>query len=193
MKILAISGSLRSKSYNTAILQTAMRVAPIGISIEVYTDLGHLPLFNPDLETPLPLIVARLRSKLMESDAVLIASPEYAHGITGSLKNLLDWMVGCESFVNKPVGLFNTSPRAVHAQASLREVISVMSALIVPEASLTLPILGSILNEKELIYDPTITTMLIKALNALQVFTMQLNLHKSNQSLKCFSSQGSSN
>jgi NAD(P)H-dependent FMN reductase len=114
----------------------------------------------------------------MESDAVLIASPEYAHGITGSLKNLLDWMVSCEAFVNKPVGLFNTSPRAVHAQASLKEVISVMSALIVSEACITLPILGSILNEKELIYDSTITTVLIKALNALQVFTMQRNLEK---------------
>jgi NAD(P)H-dependent FMN reductase len=178
MKILAISGSLRSESYNTAILQTTMRVAPIDITIEVYTDLGHLPLFNPDLGTTLPPIVARLRSQLMESDAVLIASPEYAHGITGSLKNLLDWMVGCEAFVNKPVGLINTSPRAVHAQASLREVISVMSALIVSEACITLPILGSNLNEKELIYDPTITTMLIKALNALQVFTMQRNLEK---------------
>ncbi|MDI1360513.1 NADPH-dependent FMN reductase [Methylotenera sp.] len=176
MKILAISGSLRSKSHNTALLQTAMRVAPVDITIEVYTDLGHLPLINPDLETILPPIVAILRSKLMESDAVLIATPEYAHGITGSLKNLLDWMVSCEAFVNKPVGLFNTSPRAVHAQASLREVISVMSALIVTEASVTLPILGSKLNEKEMIYDPTITTMLIKALSALQLFTIQQNL-----------------
>ena len=66
---------------------------------------------------------ALLLASLIASDALVIASPEYAHGVSGVIKNALDWMVGNESFVNKPVALFNTSPRAKHAQAALRETL----------------------------------------------------------------------
>jgi NAD(P)H-dependent FMN reductase len=148
MNILAISGSLRAASNNSALLRAVARLAPASIVVELFGDLGNLPLFNPDIEAVNLPVVARFREQLIAADAVIIASPEYAHGVTGSMKNALDWMVGCEAFVNKPVALLNASPRAVHAHASLKETITVMSALIVEESSITIPVLGSGLDEE---------------------------------------------
>lgn len=167
MKILAISGSLRAASNNTALLRAASRLAPPGIVVTLYAELGQLPLFNPDIEAMDVPAVARLRAQLNEVDAVLIASPEYAHGVTGSMKNLLDWMVGCEAFVNKPVALLNASPRAVHAQASLKETLTVMSAHIVEQASLTVPILGAGLDEAGIVAHPDISRRLVESLEAM--------------------------
>lgn len=119
MKILAISGSLRAASLNSALLRAVARLAPADFSVVLSRSLGDLPLFNPDIEATDPLPVANLRTQILSADALLIASPEYAHGVTGVMKNALDWMVGCEAFVHKPVALLNASPRAVHAQARI--------------------------------------------------------------------------
>lgn len=173
MKILAISGSLRAASNNSALLRAVARLAPPGIVVELFSDLGKLPLFNPDIETTNPLVVVRFRAQLIAADAVLIASPEYAHGVTGSLKNALDWMVGCEAFVNKPVALLNASPRAVHAHASLKETVAVMSALIVEESSIMVPILGSGLDEEGIIAHPDISRRLIESLRSLDAAVCQ--------------------
>jgi len=70
---------------------------------------------------------------------LLIASPEYAHGVTGVLKNALDWLVASERFFGKPVAVLNASPRAHHADASLREILRTMSANIVEAASVSVP------------------------------------------------------
>jgi len=168
MKILAISGSLRAASLNSALLRAIARLAPPDMSVQLFADLGHLPLFNPDIEMTDQPVVARFREQLLAADAVLIASPEYAHGITGAMKNALDWMVGSEAFVNKPVALLNASPRAVHAQASLKEIITMMSARIVEEASITVPILGANLDEKGIVAHPVISVALRQMLTTLQ-------------------------
>jgi chromate reductase, NAD(P)H dehydrogenase (quinone) len=168
MKILAISGSLRKASLNSALLRAVARLAPAPIHVELYHELGDLPLFNPDLEASDPPVVARLRAQIIAADALLIASPEYAHGVTGVIKNALDWMVGNEAFVNKPVALLNASPRAIHAQAALREILTTMSAQIMEEASIAVPILGSQLNEDDMVAHPTISAALCAALLTLQ-------------------------
>jgi NAD(P)H-dependent FMN reductase len=95
-QVLAISGSLRSSSSNRAALQAAAAQAPDGMAITIYQGLGDLPLFNPDRDRePLPAAVVDLRARAANGDGFLISSPEYAHGISGSLKNALDWLVGC--------------------------------------------------------------------------------------------------
>lgn len=180
MKILAISGSLRATSNNTMLLRAAARLAPAGVSVELFRDLGNLPLFNPDIEATDPPVVAGLRAQLVAADAVVIASPEYAHGITGVMKNALDWMVGCEAFVNKPVALLNASPRAVHAQAALKETITVMSAQIVEEASITVPLLGLRLDEAGIVSHPEISRALREALQALHSATLRLRPEAAN-------------
>lgn len=169
MKVLALSGSLRASSSNTALLRAVVRLAPPDMIVELFDGLGQLPLFNPDLEMADPVPVAYLREQIMSADALIIASPEYAHGITGVMKNALDWMVGCEAFVNKPVALLNASPRATHAQAALRETVFVMSARIIENASITVPILGSNLSEDGIVLHPEISALLRAALAALAV------------------------
>lgn len=154
MKVLAISGSLRKASLNSALLRAVARLAPAGIEVRLYRGLGDLPLFNPDHDEASSLPVMDLRNRILDSDALLIASPEYAHGVTGAMKNALDWMVGNETFVDRPVALLNASPRAIHAQASLREILITMSAWVVDEACVTVPILGSGLGEDDIVSHP---------------------------------------
>lgn len=170
MKILAISGSLRAASLNSALLRAVARLAPDDIDVVIYSGLGDLPLFNPDIEASDPSAVANLRMEVTSADALLIASPEYAHGVSGVMKNALDWMVGSEAFMHKPVALLNASPRATHAQASLRETILMMSACIVEEASIAIPMLGSGLSEDEIVIHPDFSVSLLAALIALRVF-----------------------
>lgn len=178
MKILAISGSLRKASLNTALLRAVARIAPPGIEVALYRGLGDLPLFNPDIEATEPAPVVALREQILASDALLIASPEYAHGITGAIKNALDWMVGNESFVNKPVALLNASPRATHAQAALRETVCTMSAFIVDGACITVPILGSGFSEDDIVQHTVIKSALLAALVSLKVAVQSATLEQ---------------
>lgn len=130
VRIVAVSGSLRASSINTALLRTIASHAPDGVTVELVS-FSALPLFNPDLEVDLPEPVKAFREAIVAADGVIVASPEYAHGISGVLKNALDWLVGCEGFAGKPVLLLNAAPRAHHAIAALRETLSTMAARIV--------------------------------------------------------------
>jgi NAD(P)H-dependent FMN reductase len=144
MKIISISGSLRAASLNTSVLQAARRLAPAGVAIDPFEGIGKLPFFNSDLETErLPAEVARFRTVIGAADGLLISSPEYARGVSGVMKNALDWLVGSEEFPGKPVALINTSPRATHALSSLTITLETMSARLVKDASITLPLLGT--------------------------------------------------
>lgn len=138
----------------------------------MYNCLGDLPLFNPDIEATDPAPVANLREHIIAADALIIASPEYAHGVTGAMKNGLDWMVSNESLVNKPIALFNASPRAVHAQSALHETLITMSARIVTDACITVPIFGSGLDEDGIAAHPHIRAVLADALLSLQAYCL---------------------
>lgn len=168
-KILGISGSLRVGSVNSMLLRAVKRLAPSGINIDLYRGLDALPLFNQDLEAlGRPPEVAEMRSRIISSHALLIASPEYAHGVSGVIKNALDWMVGNDSFVNKPVGLLNSSPRASIAQTALRETLRTMSAHVVPAACVTIGVLGSGLDEDGIVQHDECRTAILGVLRALQ-------------------------
>jgi NAD(P)H-dependent FMN reductase len=157
------------------------RIAPPGIEVVLYRGLGDLPLFNPDIEATEPAPVVALREQILVSDALLIASPEYAHGVTGAIKNALDWMVGNETFVNKPVALLNASPRATHAQAALRETVSTMSARLVDGACITVPILGSGLSEDGIVQHPDIKSALLTALSSLKAAVQSAALEQGSE------------
>ena len=129
VRVLAISGSLRTASSNSALVSAAVHVAPVGVEVSTYSELADVPPFNPDLDTdPAPVGVVRFRAALEACDAILISSPEYAHGVPGVLKNALDWVVGSGELIDKPTALINTSARATHAYASLRETLTTMAA-----------------------------------------------------------------
>ena len=142
--VLGISGSLRKASSNSALVSAAVHVAPVGVEVSVYGELGEIPPFNPDLDTDTaPVGVVRFRAALETCDAILICSPEYAHGVSGVLKNALDWIVGSGELMDKPIALINASGRVTLAYAALRETLTTMSARIVEDASVTIPLDGS--------------------------------------------------
>ena len=147
MSVLALCGSLRAASMNRTLLEACARVAP-PLRFEIFGGLGALPLFNPDSEADLPAAVRALHAAVERADALLIASPEYAHGVTGVLKNALDWLVSFPPFVDKRVAIFNASPRSVHAEASLRETLTTMSARLVAGACLALPLRSTGITEQ---------------------------------------------
>src|SRR5437660_8427123 len=125
MKIIAICGSMRAQSSNLALLRAAANIAP---EVQLYDGFGSLPHFNPDDDvegaTP-PPAVAELRAILAEADGILISSPEYAHGVPGSLKNALDWLVSDGALAGKPVALINASPAGgAFARDSLVETLT---------------------------------------------------------------------
>ena len=168
VRVLAISGSLRQASSNSALIGAAARLAPGTVEVSIYRELEMLPPFNPDLDNgPAPAAVIRFRAALKACDAVLISSPEYAHGVPGVLKNALDWVVGSGELVDKPVALINTSARATHAWESLAETLSVMSAQVVLDASITLPLGGRTLSADDIVGDAAFATALRSAITVL--------------------------
>ena len=142
IRIIGLSGSLRKASLNTALLRAASSLTPKGVSFVVYEGIGTLPLFNPDLEGSEPQTVFNFRDALNAADAVLIASPEYAHGLTGVIKNALDWVVGSSEFSAKPVAILNTAERSHHGWDALMETLPTMDAKVIKAACQTISLTG---------------------------------------------------
>lgn len=172
MQIFAISGSLRAESTNTLILKAAAElIAGPGIHVYQYEDLGLLPHFNPDLDNDHPPeMVAQLRKALRASDALLVCSPEYIHGIPGSLKNAFDWLASSGELDGMPVGIINATPSidgATFAQEALHEVLKVLSNNIVSESVVRVGAVKTKMDSNGKITDPELSKTLRKALQAL--------------------------
>jgi len=169
VRVLAISGSLRTRSSNRALLHAAAALLSPGTTWESYEGLAGLPHFNPDDDEdgrPVPTAVAELRARFIAADGWVISSPEYAHGVPGSLKNALDWLVSCPELPGKPVLLLNASAAGGDfAQAALAETLRTMS-LQVLEDSLTAPFLPRKLREGSTL-EPDAARRLGRALEAL--------------------------
>ena len=136
IRILGLSGSLRSGSHNTALLRAAAMSLPSGAELEVFDGLRDLPAYDADLDTPEtePESVARLRAAIAEADGVLISTPEFNGSIPGALKNALDWAsrpFPDNSLKGKPVAVVGASTGlfgAVWAQAETRKVLGIIGA-----------------------------------------------------------------
>jgi chromate reductase len=136
MRILAISGSLRRGSHNTALLRAAARLAPQGVAVELYQGLDRLPPYNEDLDTDdPPAEVSRLRGEIAAADALLIATPEYNGTVPGQIKHAVDWAsrpYGEGSALwGKPaavIGASITDYGAIWAQDHLRRALGIGGA-----------------------------------------------------------------
>jgi NAD(P)H-dependent FMN reductase len=160
-RLLLVSGSLREGSSNTALLDAAARLIPAGVTAERYLALARIPAFTPDLdEGPASAPVEHWRAALASADAVLISSPEYAHGIPGALKNALDWVVGSGELVVKPVGIISASTASRFAHPQLIEVLTVMNAAVIPAATIVLVIPRRGADAEHLAADPEIARAL---------------------------------
>jgi chromate reductase len=172
-RVLLMSGSLRSGSTNTALLRTAVVIAPPGIAAELYEGMAELPHFNPDLDAlPLDPEVDRLRTAIRSSDALLFSTPEYAGALPGSFKNLLDWTIGDDlagSIYEKPVAFVNTSASptgAADAHESLRKVLGYAHGTVIEAACAAIPVARTSVQDG-LIDDPSIRQAIIRSLTAL--------------------------
>ncbi|CAM5595401.1 NAD(P)H-dependent FMN reductase [Mycolicibacterium aubagnense] len=175
MKVLAICGSLRARSSNLAVLQAAQMLAPRSLEITLFDELEGLPYFNPDQDTDTPPSpVLRLRKAIGHADGLLICSPEYARGIAGVMKNALDWLVSSFEFPDKPIAVINASQRSTHADAALRLTLQTMSAHLIEEASITLPLLGRNLDAAGIVEDPELALQLQTALGHMERITAGL-------------------
>jgi NAD(P)H-dependent FMN reductase len=135
MRILGVSGSLQARSGNLALLRIAASTAPAGVEVVVFDGLRDLPHFNPDLEADRPLdSVERWRRALADSDAVLIASPEYGFSLPGALKNGIDWVIGSGELERKVVAITAAvvaPERGRRGLQALRDTLTAVSATIV--------------------------------------------------------------
>jgi chromate reductase len=175
MRVLAISGSLRAASHNTAILRTAAERAPEGVEIELYDGLESLQPYNEDRDTDTPPAeVAELRRLIHEADAVLISTPEYNGTIPGQLKQVVDW--GSRpygppaAFYGKPVAVVGASVTdygALWAQDHLRKALGIAGARVV-ELDLPVGRVADKLGQDGLLSDPETIERLEEVLHALR-------------------------
>jgi chromate reductase len=135
LRILAVSGALRSGSYNTGLLRALHEEAPDGVEIELWRGLAEIPAYDADEDlVPGPETVEALRALVRDVDAVFFSTPEYNSSIPGALKNALDWAsrpIATNVFRNKPVAVISASAGAfggVWAAAELRKVLGAMGA-----------------------------------------------------------------
>jgi chromate reductase len=161
MRILAISGSLRAASHNTALLRAAASLAPEGVAVELYEDLESLPPYNEDRDTDIPPSeVARLRAAITEADGVLFATPEYNGTIPGQLKQAVDWASRPygrgSSMWGKPaavIGASVTDYGALWAQDHLRKALGIAGARVL-DAELPVGQAASVFDDDGELTDP---------------------------------------
>ncbi|HTI03435.1 MAG TPA: NADPH-dependent FMN reductase [Acidisoma sp.] len=170
--ITGIAGSLRRDSYARAVLRGIAPLLPTGSRFETL-DIGALPHYNQDLDTEAaPEAVVAGRAQIDRSDAVIIVTPEFNHGLPGVLKNALDWLsrpAFTSCFVGKPALFVTIGPGAlggVRAQAQLRETLTAMLCRLVPLHELVVPLVNEKITDGEL----TDTVTLRHLSRALDIF-----------------------
>ncbi len=141
MHILGISGSLQQHSTNTALVDIAAARAPDGVDVLRFDGLAQIPPCNPDLD-PAPSEVEAFRALVQSADGLLIATPEYAHGLPGTLKNALDWLVGSGDLYDKRVVIVSAAPspdRAGYARADLERTLRAQGAHVLASSTIAVP------------------------------------------------------
>ena len=178
LKILALCGSLRKHSTNKLLLEACAQLAPAGVEICLYSGMGALPLFNPDIEDPDVEMnaavsldtVEELRAQMAAADGLLIASPEYTHGITSAIKNAIDWLISSGELSDKPTAILNASPRSNTAYLALLEIMQTADACLCENACIDVPILGNFNSAIALAQDPDLSLNIKHMLNDFSAF-----------------------
>jgi len=172
MRILAISGSLRRDSHNTALLRAAAQLLPPGVELRLHDGLREIPPYDDDELDARPVAVARLDAEVAAADAVLISTPEYNSSIPGQLKNALDWLsrpLQDSPLRNKPAAVMGASTGmfgAVWAQAETRKVLSAIGARVL-DIELPVPAADSQLDADGRLSDANIELQIVALLEAL--------------------------
>jgi chromate reductase, NAD(P)H dehydrogenase (quinone) len=141
--ILAISGSTRKTSTNYKLISAIADLTKDAFNISVYEGIERLPHFNPDDNDNAPQVVISFRHRVATADAVIICTPEYAHGVPGSLKNAIDWCISSNAFSEKPTALITASTDGTNAHQSLLETLRTIEAKNVEQHQLLIQFAGT--------------------------------------------------
>ncbi len=179
IKVLGISGSLRRKSYNTLVLQTACSLAPEGMTIAT-TEIGNLPHYNDDIrEQGYPAEVIRFRELVAAADAVLFVSPEYNYSIPGVLKNAIDWASRApdQPFNGMPIAIMGASGGLLgtaRAQYQLRQMLVFLNAFPLNKPEVMIGQAASKFSDEGALHDEPTRKMVRELLDALLAWTQLL-------------------
>ena len=184
VRILGFAGSLRRASYNRGLIRAAIELAATGIIVEVF-DLNDVPLYNQDVEDAgEPASVVSLKAAMARSDALLVATPEYNHGIPGVLKNAIDWASrprATSPLRDKPVAIMGASPgrgSTARAQAQLREAFVFTGACVMPLPELMVGAAGEHFDKDGNLIDSAVRESLGDLLEALRAWTRRIDLRR---------------
>ena len=163
--VLAISGSLRRKSFNTMLLHAVIEAAPPGTTIEIGS-IKDIPLYDGDVDAAsgAPAPVRALKEKIAAADGLLLVSPEYNHSIPGVLKNAIDWISRPAAdiprvFGGRPVGVIGATPGQGGTTLMQEAWLPVLRALgVVPffSTKLMLANAGKVFDEQGRVQDPAV-------------------------------------
>jgi chromate reductase len=180
IRIVAFAGSLRRASYNRGLIRAAAESAPRGVTFDV-VHLDDIQLYNQDVEDagePLPIVAFKLA--IARADAMLVATPEYNHGIPGVLKNAIDWASRprvTSPLKDKPVAVMGASPgmgSTARAQAQLRETFVFTGACVMPQPELLISSAGSHFDHDGNLTDPELRASVVELVEALAQWTYRL-------------------
>jgi chromate reductase len=179
LRFLAMSGSLRAASLNTAALRAAAELAPQGTTIQLGS-IADIPLYNDDIRAAgLPAPVAALQAAISAADAVLIATPEYNYSVPGVLKNAIDWLsrTDPQPFRNKPVAILGVSPGAIgtaRAQYDLRKSFVFLDAHVLNRPEVMIGAAATRFDATGSLTDQATRAFLASMLEALRDWTLRL-------------------
>lgn len=173
IKMVGLSGSLRIGSYNSAALRAAAQLLPEGAELEIL-DLSALPFYNEDLDKSgaLPQAVVDFKEKMLEADAVLMATPEYNYSVPPVLKNALDWASRDtrRPMVGKAGAILSASPGALggaRVQYHLRQVCLALNMNLVNRPEVFLSFVGQKVDEQGNLVDEKSKEMIARLLQEL--------------------------
>jgi chromate reductase len=179
LKVVALSGSLRAKSYNNAALQAAAALAPDGLSIRV-VDYSAVPLYNGDLQAKgFPASVQALGADIAQADGLLIASPEYNFSVSGVLKNAIDWLsrLNPQPFKGKPTAILSATMGPLggaRSQYDLRKIIGGLEANVLTKPEVFIGACHTRFNEQGELTDEATRKIIAEQMLALHNWIRQL-------------------
>ena len=158
-KVLAVSGSTRRDSINLSLLNAIVELSSTSLDITIYNGIGNLPQFNPDNDrVNATKEIADFRQQINHADGVIICTPEYAHGVPGTLKNAIDWTISSSSFPGKPTMLITASTGGHYGHKALLETLLAIEAknvanlqLVIPFAKTKISMDNKIIDDKALV------------------------------------------
>jgi chromate reductase len=184
IRILGFAGSLRRASYNRGLIRAAAEGAPVGTVVEVF-DLGNIPLYNQDVEdSGEPRSVVAFKNAIARADALLVATPEYNHGVPGVLKNSIDWASRpriTSPLRDKSVAVMGATPgrgATALAQAQLRDAFVFTGACVMPLPELLIGGAGEHFDEDGNLTDPVLRASLFELVEALRAWTLRIHVDR---------------